>query len=258
MTDDPRPFSRSRPRPRSRPWPRPGPAAYLGLGAAAALGASLALAPAALAAQPAASGVSPEAPRIAIQAGHWLAAEAPDELARIRSNGTRGGGKHEWEVTLEIARRTAALLEARGYAVEILPATVPPRYRADLFIAIHADGFHAPSASGFSVAAPRRDATGRAQAFADILAEHYHEATGLRARLPTRTMQGYYAFNTRRYTHSIDPRTPGVILEAGFLTSPRDQEILIRAPERSARGIAAAVERFLPFPLVADPEAGTP
>src|SRR5690606_23394369 len=43
---------------------------------------------------------APAAPRVALQAGHWLAHEAPDELARIRSNGTRGGGVHEWEVTL--------------------------------------------------------------------------------------------------------------------------------------------------------------
>ncbi len=246
--------------PQIRSLPRFRVAAVLLAASGMAFGAGfgIALAPAPLAAQPAAPGAAPaaEAPRIAIQAGHWRAHEAPDELARIRSNGTLGGGKHEWEVTLEIARRTAALLEARGYVVEILPATVPPRHRADLFIAIHADGFHSPSASGFSVAAPRRDATGRAQAFADVLVEHYRDATGLRARIPTRTMQGYYAFNTRRYTHAIDPRTPGVIIEAGFLTSPRDQEILIRAPERSARGIAAAVEQFLPFPVVADPEAG--
>lgn len=185
--------------------------------------------------------------RIALQAGHWLSAEAPNELARIRSNGTRGGGKEEWEVTLEIARETAALLEAKGYEVEILPATVPPGYRADLFIAIHADGFHIPSASGFSVAGPRRDATGRAAVFAGILAERYRESTGLRVRQPKRRMHGYYAFNSRRYTHAIHPSTVAVILEAGFLTNPGDQRLLIDSPERSAAGIAAAVAHFLPL-----------
>jgi hypothetical protein len=194
--------------------------------------------------------------RIALQAGHWRSAEAPDELARLRGNGTLGGGKHEWEVTLDIARRAAALLEAKGYEVEILPATVPPGYRADLFIAIHADGFHSPAASGFSVGSPRRDATGRAQAFADLLASRYLSATGLRHRVATRRMRGYYAFNARRYRHALHPSTVAVILEAGFLTSPRDQALLIGTPERSARGIAEAVEAFLPVGMVA--EAGQP
>lgn len=198
---------------------------------------------------------SPETPesrsnapvRIALQAGHWRASEAPDELARLRSNGTMGGGRHEWEITLEIARHAAELLAARGYEVEVLPTTVPPGYRADLFIAIHADGFHSPAASGFSVAAPRRDATGQGQAFADLLAGHYRAASGLRHRVATRRMQGYYAFNARRYRHALDPRTPAVILEAGFLTSPSDREILFHAPDRLAQGIAAAVEEFLPL-----------
>lgn len=207
------------------------------------------------AAEAAVASAAPAAPiRIALQAGHWRSDDAPDELARLRGNGTRGGGRHEWEVTLEIARHAAALLEARGYEVEILPTTVPPGYRADLFIAIHADGFHSPSASGFSVAGPRRDATGRAQAFAEVLAGRYREATGLRHRAATRRMRGYYAFNSRRYVHALDPRTVGVILEAGFLTSPADRDVLIRSPERSARGIVEAVADFLPMTVAAEPE----
>ena len=185
--------------------------------------------------------------RIALQAGHWRSHEAPDELARIRSNGTQGGGVHEWQVTLEIAQRAATLLEARGYEVEVLPATIPPGYRADLFIAIHADGFHSPSASGFSVAPPRRDASGRAGDFAEVLAASYGEATALRHRVATRRMQGYYAFNSRRYRHALHPSTPAVIIETGFLTSPRDREVIVNAPDRSALGIATAVERFLPL-----------
>ena len=190
--------------------------------------------------------------RIALQAGHWRAHEAPDELARLRSNGTRGGGVEAWEVTLQIARLAADLLEAKGYEVEILPATVPVGYRADLFIAIHADGFHSPAASGFSISPPRRDATGRGAAFAQVLAGEYRETTGLRHRQATRRMAGYYAFNSRRYRHAIDPSTPAVILEAGFLTSPSDQELLIRNPDRAARGISQAVARFLPLGVVAE------
>lgn len=189
----------------------------------------------------------PDGPvRIALQAGHWRAREAPDEQAGLRSNGTRGGGKHEWEVNLEIARRTATLLEGSGLEVEILPTTVPPGYWADLFISIHADGHPSPATSGFRAAAPRRDPTGRAHDFVAVLERSYREATGL-PRYPTitRRMTGYYAFNWRRYTHAVHPMTTGVILETGFLSSPRDRAIIVNDPERAARGIAAAVREYV-------------
>ena len=183
--------------------------------------------------------------RIALQAGHWKAAEAPDEQAGLRTNGTRGGGKAEWEVNLEIARRTAALLSEAGYEVEILPTTIPPGYWADLFVSIHADGHSSPSTSGYRAAAPRRDATGRAADFAAILDRTYGEATGLR-RYPTvtRRMTGYYAFNWRRYQHALHPMTVGVILETGFLTSPSDRRIIVESQDRPARGIAQAIMQY--------------
>ena len=108
----------------------------------------------------------PEGPvRIGLQAGHWKADEAPPELSGLRGNGTRWAGKYEWEANVEIARRAGALLEELGYEVDLLPAVVPPSYRAHLFISIHADGSADPRASGYRIAAPRRDATGRAPGF---------------------------------------------------------------------------------------------
>jgi N-acetylmuramoyl-L-alanine amidase len=149
-------------------------------------------------------------------------------------------------VNLDIARRTAALLERQGYVVEILPTTIPPGYWADLFVSIHADGHTSPSVSGFRAAAPRRDITGQASNFAALLERSYGEATGLR-HYPTvtRRMLNYYAFNSRRYEHSLHPRTVGVILETGFLTSPEDRRVIVNAPDRAARGIADAVAIFL-------------
>ena len=46
--------------------------------------------------------------RIALQAGHWRADEAPDELSGLRGNGTRWQAAAEWEGNLEIARREAS------------------------------------------------------------------------------------------------------------------------------------------------------
>lgn len=188
----------------------------------------------------------PGPPKVALQAGHWRAAEAPDEQAGLRNNGTRGGGRYEWEVNLEIARRTAALLQEKGYVVEVLPTTIPPGYWADLFVSIHADGSSSASASGYRAAAPRRDATGRAAEFAALLERTYGDATGL-PHYPevTRRMRGYYAFNYRRYRHALHPMTTGVILETGFLTSPRDRGVIVNDPDRAARGIAEAVQLYL-------------
>ena len=188
----------------------------------------------------------PEGPvRIALQAGHWRAAEAPRELSGLRDNGTSWRGTPEWAVNLEIARSAAEQLEELGYAVDVLPAVVPASYRAHLFIAIHADGSNDPGASGFRVAAPRRDATGRASQFVSLLERSYGDATGIR-RLPTvtRRMRSYYAFNFRRYEHALHPMTIGVIIETGFLTSRRDRGVIVDDPQRAARGIVDAVKAY--------------
>jgi N-acetylmuramoyl-L-alanine amidase len=189
---------------------------------------------------------APEGPvRIALQAGHWKANEAPAELSGLKDNGTAAQGTAEWEVNLQIAERAKVLLEGLGYTVDVLPAVVPPSYRAHLFISIHADGSGDPRASGFRVAAPRNDRTGRAAAAARLLESSYGDATGIR-RLPTvtRRMQNYYAFNFQRYVHALHPMTIAVILETGFLTNAGDRRIIVDAPERAAQGIVAAVVAF--------------
>ena len=200
----------------------------------------------------------PEGPvRIALQAGHWRAEEAPRELRGLRNNGTSWRGTAEWETNLEIVRHAGAMLEGMGYEVDILPAVVPPNYRAHLFIAVHADGSNDPNASGYRVAAPRQDATGRASQVAALLAQSYGKATGLR-HLPTvtRRMRNYYAFNFRRYEHALHPMTVAVIIETGFLTSSRDRQVILSDPERAARGIVDAVTAFPETPppgVVGDP-----
>jgi N-acetylmuramoyl-L-alanine amidase len=205
---------------------------------------------------------APEGPvRIALQAGHWKASEAPAELSGLRENGTASQGTAEWEVNLAIAERAAELLEGLGYTVDVLPAVVPPSYRAHLFISIHADGSGDARASGFRVASSRDDRTGRAAAVVRLLEDSYGDATGIR-RLPTvtRRMQNYYAFNFQRYVHALHPMTIAVILETGFLTNADDRRIIVDDPERAARGIVAAVVAFPvtppPGPQIAITAAG--
>ena len=194
--------------------------------------------------------------KIALQVGHWRADEAPRELSGLRRNGTSWNGTHEREFNLVIVRRTAAMLEELGYVVDILPAVVPPDYRAHLFLAIHADASNDRNARGYRVSAPRRDATGRAQDFVDLLHQTYGPATGIR-RLPdtTRRMRNYYAFNFRRYEHALHPMTIAAIIETGFLTNAGDREVIMNQPERVARGIVDAIKAFpiTPPPAIIPP-----
>ena len=224
-------------------------------------------------------------PRVGLQVGHWKNKELPDELERLRERGggTSGGGKAEWEVNLEIAEKTASLLQDQGIIVDILPATIPVAYWADVFIAIHADGSEDPTASGFKAAfaygcfrfgslttgtvphlgewgGRHGSASGQwvshlrsncsqdteAPRFVELLETEYQRATGLDVDgNVSHNMRGYYAFNWRRYEHAVHPMTTAVILETGFLTSPHDRAILISNPDKAAGGISNAVIKFL-------------
>jgi N-acetylmuramoyl-L-alanine amidase len=185
-------------------------------------------------------------PRVGIQVGHWKSAELPDELARLRgSTGAHVRGLSEVELNLDIARRVVALLAAQGVAVDLLPATVPPGYDADAFVAIHADGASSGAARGFKLATPWR-ASRASEHLLDALATEYAAAT----RLPrdggvTSNMRGYYAFNYRRHEHAVARTTPAVILELGFLTSAADRALLTGRPDTVAAGVVRGILRYL-------------
>jgi len=193
--------------------------------------------------------VRPEGPlRVGLQAGHWKNNELPDELSRLRE---RGGGASnglvaEWEVNLAIAEETKKILEKEGVVVDILPATIPPAYYADAIVAIHADGSTNPATSGFKVAAPRRNMSGKADELVKIIEDIYEQQTNLEIDSNiSRNMTGYYAFNWRRYEHSTHPMAPAAILETGFLTNPVEARMLINSPEVPAQAIADSLLRFL-------------
>jgi len=188
---------------------------------------------------------NPDGPkRVGLQAGHWLTEQVPAELRGL-GHGVTGGGKMEWEVNLDIAQRAKALLEAQGVAVDVLPTTVPVRYRAHLFVSIHADGDTTGQTSGFKIARP---AFSSLPAVDDRLVESlysaYGAATGLRrddANITPR-MRYYYAFNSRRFCHAVAPQA---IVETGFLTSAADRGLLLGTPDVVARGLADGILRFL-------------
>ena len=185
--------------------------------------------------------------RVGLQAGHWLTDQVPPELGRLQG-GAVGGGKQEWEINLDVARRTARLLEAAGVEVDVMPSTVPPRYRAHAFIALHADGDPAGAARGFKIARPGFSSVPDVD---DRLVETLNQVYGADTELPrddehiSLRMRYYYAFNSRRYCHAVAPGVPQAIVEMGYLTSAADRQSLIGNPDRLASALARGIRTFL-------------
>ena len=184
--------------------------------------------------------------RVGIQVGHWKADELPEELERLRtSTGAFSAGLSEATVNLDVARRIARLLEAQGVIVDVLPATVPPAYDADAFVALHADGSRSPGARGYKIAPPWRTSRAAA-ALRDAIYATYGAATGMpTSDAITINMRGYYAFSYRRHTHAVARTTPAVIVEMGYLTNATDRSIMTRRADDVASGIARGILDYL-------------
>lgn len=185
--------------------------------------------------------------RVGIQAGHWKIEELPEELRRLRSSpGARHGSFREVDANLDIARRVVEYLLAAGIQVDLFPATVPPGYRADAFVSIHADGAYRPGVRGWKMSTPWRSSQA-SRMLLDAMVRTYPLFTGLPEDRygTTYNMRGYYAFSPHRFRHAIDRSTPAIIIETGFVTVAQDREVLFGAPDTVARGIASGVVRYL-------------
>ncbi len=184
--------------------------------------------------------------RVGLQIGHLDAALLPDELRRLRnSTGAYAGGIGEVEINRAVVHAVAAILEAEGVVVEVLPATIPPGFDADAFVAIHADGSTNTDVRGYK-ASPPWYASPASRLLVAALRDHYGPATGLPEDLNgiTINMRGYYAFSGR-YRHAIAPTTPATIFELGYLSNARDRAFLHERPEAAARGLADGLLAYL-------------
>lgn len=185
-------------------------------------------------------------PVVALQAGHWKANEQPAEFARLRSStGAVAGGVREVDLNVDIAHRAAEYLRAWGNVAYVLPATVPPAYKADAFVAIHSDGHTNKNARGYKVASYYRQ-----WAASDMLVRELADEYGKQTGLPmdwriTENMTNYYAFNSGLYEHTIAEDTPGAIFEMGFLSNSADRGFMINNRDLVARSIALGIARFL-------------
>ena len=185
--------------------------------------------------------------KIGIQVGHWKNDELPDELANLRgrSTGAQEYNITEWEVSQKVAQLLKQELEKKNFKVDLLPATVPIDYKADAFISLHADSNNDSSVSGFKFTSSVWDKSGQADRFGADLEKSYLKNSGLGvATFISSEMEYYYAFNYRRFKHTVDPTTPAVIFELGFLSNQKDRRFLLNHPEKAATGLSKGIEHF--------------
>ncbi len=186
-------------------------------------------------------------PRIGLQVGHLDAAAMPAELSKLRtSTGATAGGLEEVDVNHAVVRALASRLRRDGFKVDVFDATVPPRYRADLVLAVHADASPDPSREGYKSAhflplRNRRDPLLKLDIDRAMLTG---TPLGDDDRNVSLDMLKYYAFNARRFRHALAPGTPALIVELGYLTNPRDRAYLER-PQRAAQVLADGVVSYL-------------
>jgi hypothetical protein len=141
-------------------------------------------------------------------------------------------------------------------AVDVLPATVPTGYRADAFVAIHADANSSARARGYKVATRWRSTTAwRDQILMEQVAGAYASGTGLpKDPSVTRGMRGYYTFSTFLGTeYRVDKLTPAMIIEMGFMSNAADRAVLFNQPSRVAAALAQGLLDYLHNASSADP-----
>ncbi len=171
-------------------------------------------------------------PKVGIVAGHYgfdSGAVCPDGLQEV-------------EITVAVAQKVVALLERKGYRVELLGEFDGALlgYQADAFVSLHADSCEVPGASGFKVARVTNSAVPEEEdRLVKCLWDEYEKWTGLARHEDSITpdMRQYHAFR------KIAPETPGAIIEMGFMLE--DRHTLLYEQDKVARGIASGIICFL-------------
>jgi len=185
--------------------------------------------------------------RVGLQVGHLGAADQPEELASLRtSTGGHWNGVDEVTVNLAVVEALAERLAGLGFEVDVLTATVPPGYRADALISVHADANLDTDRRGYKSAHTRP----ARNALEPLLKVSIDRRVFLATELPdddsnvSGNMLQYYAFDHRRFTHSASARTPALLVELGYLSNDRDMELLLD-PDRFAAALARGLVDFL-------------
>jgi N-acetylmuramoyl-L-alanine amidase len=173
---------------------------------------------------------------VGLVVGHWghdTGAICPESL----------GGDMEVDINYTVADLTRQYLQAEGIKVDLLKEfdNHLDGYLSNALISIHADTceYIPELGTGFKIAeAADNKRPEQAARLMACLKNRYGEATGLRyAHRITQDMTSYHAFG------EIDPNTPAVIIETGYMN--QDRELLTKDPARVARGITAGIMCYL-------------
>lgn len=162
--------------------------------------------------------------RVGIQIGHLDAQDHSEELANLRySTGGHSKGINEVDINKAVALALKEELELLNIIVDIIPATVPPKYRADLVVSLHADSSPDSERRGYKSSAFRQTRNDYDAMLKSHLDNAYFEASGLPDddSNVSGSMLEYYAFN-RRFKHSVNRKTPAVIVELGYISNESD------------------------------------
>ena len=215
---------------------------------AAAMAVTLALPRHALAAATPAPASQPTPYVVAIDPGHGGTPDNSRPDQPFDPGVVAANGLQEKDVTLEVARRVAALLRADAVKV-VLTRTddsyvdIGPRMQAavdagaQLFVSIHFNSFTDPGTGGALVLYPNEDSLPFAQVMSDALT--------------ARLLQSYGVANDGVQSKPdlwVHATMPAVTVEGAYLTNPREADLLTRTAFRDAlaRAIRDGVEKQAP------------
>lgn len=162
--------------------------------------------------------------------------------------GSEGNGYREQDLTFEIGRRLAAVLEANGFETRLSRPTRETQlgtsvstslaervnaaiaFGADYFVSLHTNASVNPQANGaevlvYSFASP-------AYELAESVLEQLVLSTGVRGRGVV-ARPGLYVLRKTPM--------PAILVEMGFITNPSDAELLANSPGLFAQGIADGI-----------------
>ncbi len=174
---------------------------------------------------------------VGLVVGHWgndSGAVCPDSL----------GGYKEVDINYIVADLTQQYLRAYGVTVDLLKEFDDDLegYESNALVSIHADTCERIEGhtSGFKIAETKANQRPeQATRLLRCLENRYAAVTGLSLDPDRITvdMTEYHAFD------EIHPNTPAVIIETGYMN--QDQYLLIKEPDRVARGIADGIMCYL-------------
>lgn len=162
--------------------------------------------------------------------------------------GAEGNGYREQDITFEIGRRLAAILNANGFETRLsrpsaetqlgtsvatsLAARVEGAnsWGADYFVSLHTNASVNPQASGTEVLVYSRSSP--AYELARSVLEQLRLSTGLRSRGVV-ARPGLYVLRRTAM--------PAILVEMGFITNPEDASLMVNSPELFAQGIADGI-----------------